>query len=87
MEVVIAGYQRKTRSSPQGREIVAYHEIGHALVAAKQSDKRPCPQKSPSSPHLRRAGLHHAGGRRGKFLMSGREAYSKLATLTGDTRG
>ena len=42
VEVVIAGYQRKNAViSPKEREIVAYHEIGHALVAAKQSDSAP----------------------------------------------
>ena len=39
IEVVIAGYQKKNRSSPIRRKlIVAYHEVGHALVAAKQTE-------------------------------------------------
>ena len=42
VEVVIAGYQRKSAViSAKEKEIVAYHEIGHALVAAMQSDSAP----------------------------------------------
>ena len=42
VEVVIAGYQRKNAViSPKEKKIVAYHEIGHALVAAKQTDSAP----------------------------------------------
>lgn len=42
VEVVIAGYQRKGAViSGREKEIVAYHEIGHALVAAKQTDSAP----------------------------------------------
>ena len=42
VEVVIAGYQRKNAViSPKEKQIVAYHEIGHALVAAKQTDSAP----------------------------------------------
>ena len=63
IEVVIAGYQKKNSIlTDKEKCIVAYHEIGHALVAAKQTHSARC-RRSPSSPHLRRAGLHHAGGR------------------------
>lgn len=42
VEVIIAGYQRKNAViSPKEKEIIAYHEIGHALVAAKQKDSAP----------------------------------------------
>ena len=42
VEVVIAGYQRKGAViSPREKKIIAYHEIGHALVAAKQSESAP----------------------------------------------
>ena len=42
METVIAGYQRKNAViSPEERKIVSYHEIGHALVAAKQTNSAP----------------------------------------------
>ena len=70
VETVIAGYQRKNAViSPQEKKIVAYHEIGHALVAAKQSHSAPVHQDHHHPPHLRRAGLHHAGGR-GRALSS-----------------
>ena len=61
IETVIAGYQRKGAViSPAEKKVIAYHEIGHALVAALQSHPRPC-RKSPSAAHVRRAGLHDAG--------------------------
>ena len=42
IEVVIAGYQKKNAVlSDQEKKVVAYHEIGHALVAAKQSNSAP----------------------------------------------
>ena len=42
MEVIIAGYQKKNRvMSDKEKMVVAYHEIGHALVAAKQSASAP----------------------------------------------
>ena len=50
IEVVIAGYQKKNAIlTDQEKKIVAYHEIGHALVAAKQTDSARC-RRSPSSP-------------------------------------
>ena len=50
IEVVIAGYQKKNSIlTDQEKCIVAYHEIGHALVAAKQSHSLRC-KRSPSSP-------------------------------------
>ena len=65
IEVVIAGYQKKNAIlTDQEKQIVAYHEIGHALVAAMQSQFRPGAEDHHRSPYLRRAGLHHAGGRR-----------------------
>ena len=43
MEVVIAGYQKKDRLlSDKEKMIVSYHEIGHALVAAKQTNSASC---------------------------------------------
>ena len=62
VETVIAGYQRKGAVvSPEEKRIVAYHEIGHALVAAKQSNSAPVHKITISAPHQRRARLHHAG--------------------------
>ena len=65
VETVIAGYQRKGAViSPKEKLIVAYHEIGHALVAAKQQHSAPV-HKITIVP-LRSTGLYHAGGRRRK---------------------
>ena len=84
VEVVIAGYPRKNAViSPKEREIVAYHEIGHALVAAKQSDSAPV-HKITIIPRTSGAlGYTMQVDEGEKFLMSREEAYSKLATLTG----
>ena len=61
IEVVIAGYQKKNAiMTDQEKRIVSYHEIGHALVAAKQTNSAPS-RRLPSSPHLRRVGLYDAG--------------------------
>ncbi len=50
IEVVIAGYQKKNAIlTDKEKCIVAYHEIGHALVAALQNHSAPC-RRSPSSP-------------------------------------
>ena len=50
VETVIAGYQRKNAVlSEKDRRTVAYHETGHALVAARQTNSAPSP-RSPSSP-------------------------------------
>ena len=64
VETVIAGYQRKNAViSPRETQIVAYHEIGHALVAAKQKDSAPVHEDHHHPAHVRRARLHDAGGR------------------------
>lgn len=68
VETVIAGYQRKDAAvSENEKRIVAYHEIGHALVAACQSNSAPV-HKITISQDQRRSGLHHAGGGRGTVL-------------------
>ena len=66
VETVIAGAQRKNAVlSDKEKEIVSYHEIGHALVAALQTELCPGDQDHHCPPYLRRPGLYHAGGRRG----------------------
>ena len=84
VEVVIAGYQRKDASvSEQERRIVAYHEIGHALVAACQSHSAPVhkitiiPRTSGAMGYTMQV---EAGER---HLMSQEEALDKIATFTG----
>ncbi len=84
VEVVIAGYQRKDAAiSEKEKRIVAYHEIGHALVAAKQSNSAPVhkitiiPRTSGALGYTMQV---EAGER---FLMSKEEALNKIATYTG----
>ena len=65
IEVVIAGYQKKNSIlTDQEKKVVAYHEIGHALVAAKQTNSAPVQKITHCSPYFRRSWLYHAGRRR-----------------------
>ncbi len=84
VEVVIAGYQRKNAViSQQEREIIAYHEIGHALVAAKQKDSAPV-HKITIIPRTSGAlGYTMQVDEAEKFLLSKEEALARIATLTG----
>ncbi|MCH5188231.1 MAG: ATP-dependent zinc metalloprotease FtsH [Oscillospiraceae bacterium] len=84
VEVVIAGYQRKNASiSQHEREIVAYHEIGHALVAARQSNSAPV-HKITIIPRTSGAlGYTMQLDEDERFLMSKDEAFNKIATFTG----
>ncbi|MDE1548237.1 ATP-dependent zinc metalloprotease FtsH [Jeotgalibaca caeni] len=84
VETVIAGYQRKSAViSPKEKEIVAYHEIGHALVAAKQLDSAPV-HKITIVPRTSGALGYTMQIEEGeKFLISKTELYNKLVTLAG----
>jgi len=84
VEVVIAGYQRKGAViSPKEKEIIAYHEIGHALVAAKQSNSAPV-HKITIIPRTSGAlGYTMQIEEDERFLMTREEAFSKITTLTG----
>lgn len=84
VEVVIAGYQRKSAViSPKEKQIVAYHEIGHALVAAKQTNSAPV-HKITIVPRTSGAlGYTMQVAQEDSVLMSREEAYNKIATLTG----
>ncbi len=84
VEVVIAGYQRKGAVvSPEEKRIVAYHEIGHALVAAKQSNSAPV-HKITIVPRTSGALGYTMQVEEGeKMLMTKEEAFNKIATLTG----
>ena len=84
VEVVIAGYQRKNAVvSQKEKEIVAYHEIGHALVAARQSDSAPV-HKITIIPRTSGAlGYTMQVEEDEHLLMSRDEAYNKIATYTG----
>ena len=84
IEVVIAGYQKKNRVlSEKEKLIVAYHEIGHALVAAKQSYSAPV-HKITIIPRTSGAlGYTMQVDEEEHFLMSREELENKIATFTG----
>jgi cell division protease FtsH len=84
VEVVIAGVQRKEKAiSQKEKEIVAYHEIGHALVAAKQSDSAPVhkitiiPRTSGALGYTMQVDADE------HYLMSKDEIFNKITTFTG----
>jgi len=84
IEVVIAGFQRKEKTiSSKEKEIVAYHEIGHALVAAKQSDSAPVhkitiiPRTSGALGYTMQVDADEHN------LMSKEELFNKITTITG----
>ncbi len=83
VEVVIAGYQRKNAVvSETERKIVSYHEVGHALVAALQSDSAPV-HKITIIPRTSGAlGYTMQVDSDEKFLMSKEQALNKIATFT-----
>lgn len=84
IEVVIAGYQKKNAVlSDKEKRIVAYHEIGHALVAAKQSNSAPV-QKITIIPRTSGALGYTMQVETGdKYLMTKEEIEDKIATYTG----
>ncbi len=84
IEVVIAGFQRKEKTiSQKEKEIVAYHEIGHALVAAKQAESAPVhkitiiPRTSGALGYTMQVDSHEHN------LMSKEELFNKITTITG----
>ena len=84
IEVVIAGYQKKNAIlTDKEKKIVAYHEIGHALVAAMQSQSAPV-QKITIVPRTSGALGYTMQVEEGEhYLMSQEEIENKVATLTG----
>lgn len=84
VETVIAGYQRKGAViSPKEKQIIAYHEIGHALVAAKQKDSAPV-HKITIIPRTSGAlGYTMQVAENETVLMSKEDALNKITTLTG----
>ena len=84
IEVVIAGYQKKNAIlTDKEKCVVAYHEIGHALVAAKQSDTAPV-QKITIVPRTSGAlGYTMQVDEGNHYLMTKTEIENKIATLTG----
>ena len=84
IEVVIAGYQKKNAIlTDQEKKIVAYHEIGHALVAAKQMNSAPV-QKITIIPRTSGAlGYTLQVENNDHYLMNKQELENKIATFTG----
>lgn len=84
VETVIAGYQRKDAGvSKDEKKIVAYHEIGHALVAAMQTESAPV-HKITIIPRTSGAlGYTMQVEEDQRFLMSRDEAFNKIVTFTG----
>ena len=84
IEVVIAGYQKKNAiMTDEEKKIVSYHEIGHALVAALQTESAPV-QKITISPRTSGAlGYTMQVEQNDKVLLNKEELLNKIATLTG----
>lgn len=84
VEVVIAGYQRKNAViSDNDKKIIAYHEVGHALVAALQKDSAPV-HKITIIPRTSGAlGYTMQIAEEEEILLSKEEALNKIATYTG----
>jgi len=84
VEIVIAGYQRKNSViSTKEKRIIAYHEIGHALVAAKQTDSDPV-HKITIIPRTSGAlGYTMQISEQESVLMSKEELFNKIVTITG----
>ena len=83
VEVILAGQQRKNMViSPKEKEMVAYHEVGHALVAALQTDSAPV-HKITIIPRTSGAlGYTMQVDEQEKYLMTREEAFNKIVTLT-----
>ena len=84
VEVILAGYQRKGAViSKEEKAIIAYHEVGHALVAALQKNSAPVHKITiiPITSGALGYTLQIDEGE--KFLMNKEEAFNKIATLTG----
>jgi cell division protease FtsH len=83
VEVIVAGYARKNATiSPKEKEIVAYHEIGHALVAAKQNNSAPV-HKITIIPRTSGAlGYTMQVEEDERYLMSKEEVMARIATIT-----
>ena len=84
VDVVVAGYQRKNAVlTPHEKEVVAYHEVGHALVAAKQSDSAPVTKITIVPRTSGALGYTMQTPDTDTVLLSKEEALAKIATLTG----
>ncbi|MGB7605689.1 MAG: ATP-dependent zinc metalloprotease FtsH [Lutisporaceae bacterium] len=84
VEVVIAGYQKKGAViSPKEKQIIAYHEIGHAIVAAKQTESAPVHKISIIPRTSGALGYTMQISEKENYLMTKEEAVNKITTFTG----
>lgn len=84
VETVIAGAQRKSKVvNPKEKRIVSYHEIGHALVAAKQTDSAPVTKITIIPRTSGALGYTMQVDEDDVNLLTKEEAYNKIVTLTG----
>ncbi len=84
VETVIAGYQRKNAVlSPKEKEVVAFHEIGHALIAALQSASAPVTKITIVPRTSGALGYTMQVDEGERYLMTREEIENKIATLTG----
>ena len=84
VETVIAGYQRKNKVlNPKEKRIVAYHEVGHALVAAKQTNSAPVAKITIVPRTSGALGYTLQVPEEETNLLSREEAFNKIATFTG----
>ena len=84
VEVIIAGYQRKGKViSPKEKKIVAYHEIGHALVAARQSHSAPVTKITIVPRTSGALGYTMQVPEEETNLLTREEAFNKIVTYTG----
>ena len=84
VEVIIAGYQRKGKViSPKEKQIVAYHEIGHALVAARQSHSAPVAKITIVPRTSGALGYTMQVPEEETNLLTREEAFNKIVTYTG----
>lgn len=84
VEVVIAGQQKKGMViSPKEKELIAYHEVGHALVAAMQSHSAPVTKITIIPRTSGALGYTMQVDQEEKFLMSKEEIFNKIVTTTG----
>ena len=84
VETVIAGMQRKNAViSEREKQLIAYHEIGHALVAAKQRDTAPVTKITIIPRTSGALGYTMQAEENDRVLLSREDAMNQLATLTG----
>lgn len=84
VEVVLAGYQKKNAViSPREKEIIAYHEVGHALVAALQTNSAPVTKITIVPRTSGALGYTMQVDEEEKYLYSYEDAFNKIVTFTG----